>query len=159
MIKNAKYLDEQEREILSGMYKDYIVDHILRLTNEKPFERPTTEVIKQRSNEFANMKMQDIQHAGRIVFVDLDAGFIESTLYGGTAQINHIYVSRNESRDQRRLTLALYRTLVDELKRFDVKGVVARSYIDDEDFNRVLCSLGFEVDEIGAATISSGRTI
>lgn len=158
MIKNAKFLDEKELMELKDLYVEYMMDHYLRLTNGEA--RVSELAINRRCNNFAESKISEINDGGRIVLVHSGMGFIECQLSGSVAVLNYVFVTYNEIFKRRLMTLELYRALADILEcKFGISQIVARSYVEDEEFNRTLCALGFEIDEMGAATITSGKTI
>lgn len=158
MIKNAKFLDEKELVELKNLYVEYMMDHYLRLTNRET--RVSELAINRRCNDYAESKISEIIDGGRIVLVHSGRGFIECQLSGNIAVLDHVFVTYNEIFKRRLMTLELYRALADILKyKLGISQIVARSYVEDEEFNRTLCALGFEIDEMGAATITSGKTI
>ena len=160
MTKNIRNLNEKNLEKLRCLYAEYIKNHYLRITNNKPFERQESSfVIERRSRDYADLKMSEIFDRDRIVLVtDSIEGFIECQLNGSVAQIWHVFTTYTGRNDERSITLNLFRDLTDILKRLGISKVMAMSHVEDEEFNRTLCALMFELT-IGAATITSERTI
>ncbi len=160
VVKNAKMLDEKEVKDLEGLYEEYILGHYLRMTNNPRESRMSQFNLDRSCKDFAAWKISEINDAGRIVFVASNQGFIDCQLEFGMAVVRHVYVSYNEHHQKRRITLALYKALTDFLvNQYGMTKICARSYRGDEELNRTLCSLGFEIDEMGTSTIASGRQI
>ncbi len=170
VVKNAKMLDEKEVKDLEGLYEEYILDHYLRMTNNPREPRVSQFALDKRCKDYAAWKISEIYDEGRLVFVASDQGFIDGFiggfidchLEGGLAVVDHIYVSYSEHLQKRRITLALYKALTDVLvNQYGMTKICARTYREDEELNRTLCSLGFEIDELesGASTIASERQI
>lgn len=162
MIKNAKLLTEEEFLILEELYRNYIRDHYLRVTNDSKEHRASMSVLERRWTLYAQEKIEQIKNGNRIVLVNLPYGFVEGAMEGNMARLYHIYVSENVTEEQhleRAISLELFKELVEIFRSLSATTVVARSYNEDMKFNSTLQDLGFEIDEMGASTCTSEKTI